>query len=120
MRNVLMIRRESGLVSIPVESAVYCGNCETVSTSSGGAVDSADLKRSFDWFPRFHGRGIRARLQPRSGRITTESDSRRYACLRGVILTIARNRLSESALLCLRESRVQLTQPGLASQAQTT
>ena len=35
MRNVLMIRREPGLVSIPVESAVYCGNCETVSTSSG-------------------------------------------------------------------------------------
>ena len=35
MRNVVMIRREPGLVSIPVESAVYCGNCETVSTSSG-------------------------------------------------------------------------------------
>ena len=28
MRNVVMIRREPGLVSIPVESAVYCGNCE--------------------------------------------------------------------------------------------
>jgi hypothetical protein len=35
MRNVVMIRREPGLVSIPVESAVYCRNCETVSTSSG-------------------------------------------------------------------------------------
>ena len=35
MRNVVMIRCEPGLVSIPVESAVYCGNCETVSTSSG-------------------------------------------------------------------------------------
>lgn len=35
MRNVLMIRREPGLVSIPVERAVYCENCETVSTSSG-------------------------------------------------------------------------------------
>ena len=35
MRNVVMIRREAGLVSIPVESAVYCGNCETVSTSTG-------------------------------------------------------------------------------------
>ena len=35
MRNVLMIRREPGLVSIPVENAVYCENCETVSTSSG-------------------------------------------------------------------------------------
>ena len=35
MRNVVMIRREPGLVSIPVENAVYCENCETVSTSSG-------------------------------------------------------------------------------------
>jgi hypothetical protein len=35
MRNVLMIRRDPGLVSIPVEDAVYCENCETVSTSSG-------------------------------------------------------------------------------------
>jgi hypothetical protein len=35
MRNVVMIRREAGLVSIPVEIAVYCKNCETVSTSSG-------------------------------------------------------------------------------------
>jgi len=35
MRNVLMIRKESGLVSIPVEKAVYCESCETVSTSSG-------------------------------------------------------------------------------------
>jgi hypothetical protein len=34
MRNVVMIRREPGLVSIPVENAVYCGNCETVSTSA--------------------------------------------------------------------------------------
>jgi hypothetical protein len=35
MRNVLMIRKEPGLVSIPVEKAVYCESCETVSTSSG-------------------------------------------------------------------------------------
>ncbi len=35
MRNVLMIRQEPGLVVIPVEKAVYCENCETVSTSSG-------------------------------------------------------------------------------------
>jgi len=34
MRNVLMIRGEPGLVSIPVEKAVYCENCETVSSSS--------------------------------------------------------------------------------------
>lgn len=35
MRNVRMIRMEPGLVSIPVEKAVYCENCETVTTSSG-------------------------------------------------------------------------------------
>jgi hypothetical protein len=34
MRNVLMIRKEPGLVSIPVEEAVYCKSCETVSTST--------------------------------------------------------------------------------------
>ena len=48
MRNVVMIRREPGLVSIPVESAVYCENCETVSTSSGrrcGLCGSEDIAR---------------------------------------------------------------------------
>jgi hypothetical protein len=35
MRNVQMIRREQGLIWIPVEKAVYCENCETVSTSAG-------------------------------------------------------------------------------------
>lgn len=34
MRNVTMIRNEPGLVSIPVERAIYCENCETVSTSA--------------------------------------------------------------------------------------
>jgi len=34
MRNVQMIRREAGLVSIPVEKAVYCENCEKVSNSA--------------------------------------------------------------------------------------
>jgi hypothetical protein len=34
MRNVLMIRPEAGLVAIPVEKAVYCENCQTVSTST--------------------------------------------------------------------------------------
>lgn len=34
MRNVLMIRREADLVAIPVEKAVYCENCQTVSTSA--------------------------------------------------------------------------------------
>lgn len=35
MRNIQMIRQEPGLVSIPVEKAVYCENCETISTSAG-------------------------------------------------------------------------------------
>jgi hypothetical protein len=35
MRNVTMIRDEPGLISIPVEKAVYCGTCETVSSSRG-------------------------------------------------------------------------------------
>lgn len=35
MRNITMIRKESGLISIPVEKAIYCENCETVSTSAG-------------------------------------------------------------------------------------
>jgi hypothetical protein len=34
MRNVQMIRYEPDLISIPVEKAVYCENCEMVSTSS--------------------------------------------------------------------------------------
>ncbi len=34
MRNVLMIRKEPGLVTIPVEKAIYCESCETVSTSA--------------------------------------------------------------------------------------
>jgi hypothetical protein len=35
MRNVTMIRSEPGLISIPVERAVYCQSCEMVSTSLG-------------------------------------------------------------------------------------
>lgn len=34
MRNVQMLRTEPQFVSIPVEQAVYCENCETVSNSS--------------------------------------------------------------------------------------
>jgi hypothetical protein len=34
MRNVRMICTEPGLVSIPIESAVFCENCETVSSST--------------------------------------------------------------------------------------
>ena len=35
MCNVRMIRTEPGLVSIPLEKAVYCENCEMVSSSAG-------------------------------------------------------------------------------------
>jgi hypothetical protein len=34
MCNVRMIRTEPGLVSIPVEKAVYCENCKMVSSSA--------------------------------------------------------------------------------------
>lgn len=54
MRNVVMIRREPGLVFIPVESAVYCANCETVSTSSGrrcGLCGSERIVRLNPFFP---------------------------------------------------------------------
>ncbi len=33
-RNIRMLRKEANFVSIPVETAVYCENCETVSNSS--------------------------------------------------------------------------------------
>jgi hypothetical protein len=33
MRNVSMLRPEPNLVSIPVEQAVYCENCENVTNS---------------------------------------------------------------------------------------
>ena len=32
-RNICMLRKETNFVSIPVETAVYCENCETVSNS---------------------------------------------------------------------------------------
>ena len=35
MRKVLMIRAETGLISIPVEKAVYCQSCKMISTSLG-------------------------------------------------------------------------------------
>ena len=34
MRKIQMIRPEPWLISIPLERAVYCENCETVSTSA--------------------------------------------------------------------------------------
>jgi hypothetical protein len=32
-RNIRMLREEANFVSIPVETAIYCENCETVSNS---------------------------------------------------------------------------------------
>ena len=34
MCKVRMIRTEPGLVSIPLEKAVYCGNCKMISSSA--------------------------------------------------------------------------------------
>lgn len=34
MRNVKMLRTEANFVSVPVEQAIYCENCETVSNST--------------------------------------------------------------------------------------
>ena len=36
MRNLTMLRKEPNFVSIPVEQAIYCENCETVSNSTQG------------------------------------------------------------------------------------
>ena len=33
MRNVRMLRPEPNLISIPLEQAIYCENCETVTNS---------------------------------------------------------------------------------------
>ena len=54
MRNVVMIRREAGLVAIPVEKAVYCGNCQTVSTSASqrcGLCGSGQISRLVPLIP---------------------------------------------------------------------
>ena len=54
MCNVQMIREERGLVSIPIQRAVYCENCEQISNSawlrcgrcgSGGIVELLNLFR---------------------------------------------------------------------------
>ena len=35
MGKVIIIRPRHGLISIPVEKAIYCASCETISTSPG-------------------------------------------------------------------------------------
>jgi hypothetical protein len=55
MRNVEMIRQEPGLVSIPVEKAVYCENCETVSTSVWRRCGVCGSERIVELAPLFSG-----------------------------------------------------------------
>ena len=51
MCNVRMIRTEPGLVSIPLEKAVYCENCKWSRLRPGGGAVSADRRGSSDWLP---------------------------------------------------------------------
>jgi hypothetical protein len=54
MCNVRMIRSEPGLVSIPLEKAVYCENCEMVSSSARqrcGLCGSEEIVRMAPLFP---------------------------------------------------------------------
>lgn len=55
MRNVEMIRTEQGLISIPLEKAVYCWNCETVSTSTGKRCGLCGSERLLELGPFFGG-----------------------------------------------------------------
>jgi hypothetical protein len=52
MRNVVMIRMEPGLVSIPIERAVYCENCETISTSAGRRCGLCGSEKIVRFAPR--------------------------------------------------------------------
>jgi hypothetical protein len=54
MCNIRMIRTEPGLVSIPVEMAVYCENCRMVSSSARqrcGLCGSERIVRMAPLFP---------------------------------------------------------------------
>ena len=54
MCNVRMIRTEPGLVSIPLEKAVYCENCKMVSSSARercGLCGSERIVRMAPLFP---------------------------------------------------------------------
>jgi hypothetical protein len=55
MRNVVMIRQKPGLVFIPVEKAVYCRNCDTVSTSGGERCGLCGSERILDLAPLLSG-----------------------------------------------------------------
>jgi hypothetical protein len=55
MRNVTMIHKEPGLVSIPVERAIYCENCETVSSSRGKRCGLCGSEEIVELAPFFSG-----------------------------------------------------------------
>lgn len=55
MRNVVMIRRQPELVSIPVEKAVYCENCTTISTSVGRRCGLCGSERIIELAPLLTG-----------------------------------------------------------------
>jgi hypothetical protein len=64
MRNVTMIRKDSELISIPVEKAIYCENCETVSTSASKRCGLCGSEQIVDWLPCSPSRGTQDRRQP--------------------------------------------------------
>jgi hypothetical protein len=47
MHNVRMLRPEPNLVSIPVERAIYCENCETVTNSNRARCGKCGSERVF-------------------------------------------------------------------------
>jgi hypothetical protein len=53
MRNVIMIRREPDLVSIPVEKAVYCESCRMISNSVGRRCGLCGSERMIELGPLF-------------------------------------------------------------------
>lgn len=53
MRNIIMIRPDPRLVSIPLEKAIYCRNCEMISTSAGSRCGSCGSERIIELLPLF-------------------------------------------------------------------
>lgn len=55
MCNVRMIRTEPGLVSIPLEKAVYCENCKMVSSSARQRCGLCGWEKMVGLAPLFSG-----------------------------------------------------------------
>ena len=55
MCNVQMIRKELGLVSIPLERAVFCENCESVSNSAWSRCGSCGSDKLLELAPLLGG-----------------------------------------------------------------